>query len=173
VYLVLDRPQYTEFDAHYFPAYANPVARLSEPKNYRAGNDPPDVTVLCAELPCSVGDHWWTATDAELGDTVAHALEWEGLPPPRAVQVEVRRLPRVYPVYRVGFERHLAALETWAAEQPRLVTFGRQGLFVPDNTHHALAMGAAAADALRPDGSFDTARWTAARDGFRTHVVED
>jgi protoporphyrinogen oxidase len=174
VYLVLDRPQYTEYDAHYFPAYANPVARLSEPKNYRRSEgDPADRTVLCAEVPCSVGDSWWNATDAELGEMVAHALEWEGLERPRPAHVEVHRLPRVYPVYRVGFERDLAALEAWAASMPRVISFGRQGLFVPDNTHHALAMGAAAAAALQPDGSFDHAGWTTARDGFRAHVVED
>lgn len=175
VYLVLDRPQYTEFDAHYFPAYANPLSRLSEPKNYRdgRGQDPADRTVLCAELPCSAGDHWWTASDDELGETVARSLEWEGLEHPRHVAVEVRRLPRVYPVYRVGFEYDLADLERWAATHPQLVTFGRQGLYVPDNTHHALAMGAAAAAALTDDGGFDRAAWTAARDGFRTHVVED
>jgi protoporphyrinogen oxidase len=120
-----------------------------------------------------VGDHWWTATDDELADTLAHALEWEGLEPVRPVSVKVRRLPRVYPVYRVGFEHDLAALEHWADEHPQLVTFGRQGLFVPDNTHHALAMGAAAADALGADGAFDRPAWTRARDEFRTHVVED
>ena len=34
-------------------------------------------------------------------------------------------------------------------------------------------MGWAAADALRPDGTLDVGRWRAARDGFRSFVVED
>ena len=34
VYLVLDRPRFTEFDAHYFPDAALHMSRLSEPKNY-------------------------------------------------------------------------------------------------------------------------------------------
>jgi hypothetical protein len=34
-------------------------------------------------------------------------------------------------------------------------------------------MGWAAADALRPDGTFDTATWRTARDDFRSFVVED
>ncbi len=66
VYLSIDRPMYTEFDAHYFPALDNPVSRLSEPKRYRDGDDPRDRTVLCAELPCSVGDPVWRSSDAEL-----------------------------------------------------------------------------------------------------------
>ena len=52
-----------------------------------------------------------------------------------------RRLPRVYPVYRPGFEWDVARLLLWAGELPSLRVLGRQGLFVPDNTHHALAMG--------------------------------
>jgi len=173
VHLVVDRPRWTEFDAHYVPAADNPVARLSEPKNYRDGPDPAGTTVLCAEVPADVGDATWNATDDALGEQVREAVCRLGLPDPAPVAVAVRRLPRVYPRYRVGYEADLAALEAWAAAQPRLLTFGRQGLFVPDNTHHALAMGAAAAAALRPDGTFDDAAWRRARDGFRTHVVED
>ena len=173
VYLVVDRPRWTEYDAHYFPAADNPVARLSEPKNYRDGPDPSDRTVLCAEVPADVGDATWNLTDDDLGSLVREALVRLGLPDPAPVAVETRRLPRVYPRYRVGFAADLAGLEAWAAGQPRLLTFGRQGLFVPDNTHHALAMGDAAAAALGPDGAFDEGSWVAARDGFRSHVVED
>ena len=174
VYLVLDRPRYTEFDAHYFPGLDVSTARLSEPKNYRASNDDPaDRTVLCAEVPCSVGDETWAADADDLGQQVAGDLERQGLPPVRPVATELRRLPRVYPVYRVGFEQDLAGLEAWADEHPRLLTFGRQGLFVPDNTHHALAMGWAAADAIGPDGRWDQAAWGRARDSFRDFVVED
>ncbi|OWY59366.1 hypothetical protein B7486_74945, partial [cyanobacterium TDX16] len=83
------------------------------------------------------------------------------------------RLPHVYPVYRPGFEADLAALEAWAAELPWLQVFGRQGLFVADNTHHALAMGQVAARCLGADGTWGEAAWLVARDGFRSNVVED
>ena len=36
IYLVLEQDQFTEYDAHYFPEYAVPISRLSEPKNYSA-----------------------------------------------------------------------------------------------------------------------------------------
>ncbi len=173
VYLVLDRPQYTEFDAHYFPGADVLPSRLSEPKNYRAGPDPADITVVCAEVACSVGDDTWTMADAELGAAVARSLEAQGLPSVDHVAVEVRRLPHVYPLYRPGFQDDVAELTAWVDAHPRLVTFGRQGLFVPDNTHHALAMGWAAGDALGTDGSFDRAAWSAARGRFASHVVED
>jgi protoporphyrinogen oxidase len=176
VYLVLDRARWTEFDAHYFPGPDVPVARISEPKNYRDDPDDPfDRTVLCAEWPCwpRDDDAVWSAGDDELAARLVDSLAAAGLPPCDPIDVVVERVPRVYPVYELGFDWHLAALELWAASRPRLLTFGRQGLFVPDNTHHALAMGRAAAAALRPDGSFATAGWVRERDAFREHVVED
>jgi len=173
VYLALDRPRYTEFDAHYLPSAAHPVSRLSEPKNYRDGPDPAGRTVLCAEVPCAVGDATWTATDAELGAVVIEALRTEGLPPADPVEVVTRRLPHVYPVYRRGWAAQQDALEAWAAHHERLLVLGRQALFAHDNTHHGLAMAWTAAACLGRDGSFDHARWQAAREGFRAHVVVD
>jgi protoporphyrinogen oxidase len=89
------------------------------------------------------------------------------------VEFEVRRLAHAYPVYRVGYERHHERLDGWATSLERVVTFGRQGLFVHDNSHHAYAMAWAAADAVRDDGSFDRRAWTEARRRFAAHVVED
>ena len=174
VYLALERSRYTSFDAHYFPDVAVPMARISEPKGYRQSPaDPPDRTVLCAELPATVGDDRWTMSDDELGASVSEALARVGLPDVRAAEVHVRRVPFVYPVYQVGYERHQQVLEDWAAAQPGLLVLGRQALFAHDNTHHALMMGHAAAACLRLDGTVDVRRWSAARGGFRAHVVED
>ena len=50
---------------------------------------------------------------------------------------------------------------------------GRQGLGVPDNLHHVLSMGAAAAAALGHDARIDRRRWRASLDEFATHVVQD
>ena len=38
-------------------------------------------------------------------------------------------------------------MDRWLGELERLLTFGRQGLFVHDNTHHALYMAYAAVPA--------------------------
>ena len=173
VYLVVGCDRYTEFDAHYLPEEWTPVTRISEPKNYRDGDDPPGRTVLCAEIPCDSGSPAWTATDDELAATVLGALRGSGLPEPAVLSVETHRLPHAYPVYEIGFEPALERLHAWIDEQPRLLTFGRQGLFVHDNAHHALAMAWDAADSLEPDGGFNERRWRAARESFREHVVED
>ena len=173
VYLVLEQDRYTPYDAHYLPEPSTPVTRISEPKNYRDGDDPNGTTVLCAEIPCARENRLWGASEAELGSVAVDALERSGLPQPDVRAVVVRRLPQAYPVYRVGFQHGLDALYGWLEGWPRVITFGRQGLFVHDNTHHALAMAWAAVDALTPDGTLDAAAWSAARDRFAMHVVED
>jgi protoporphyrinogen oxidase len=173
VYLVLATGQWTPFDAHYFPELDVPMARLSEPKNYRTSrDDPDDVTVLCAEVPCSIGDDVWQADAGTLGDLVVDALSRSELPRPDVIHVEVKRVPRAYPVYRVGYESAFETVDAWATRVPGLTHFGRQGLFAHDNTHHALAMAWAAADAYS-GGAVDARVWSEARERFATHVVED
>jgi protoporphyrinogen oxidase len=177
LYLVLDQPQWTPFDAHYFPDPAVIASRVSEPRNYRDNpDDPDDRTVLCAEIPCWEGDETWRTPDDQLAGRLAAELDRADLPAVDVVKVQSRRLPRVYPVYRPGFAKDLGALEAWVGSLGGLATFGRQGLFTPDNTHHALAMGWAAADALSAsstNGASDPGAWAAAREGFRSFVVED
>jgi protoporphyrinogen oxidase len=174
VYLELPVPRYTRYDAHYLPEAGTPVTRISEPKNYRdSDEDPVDRTVLCAEIPCTIGDPVWTADDTTLAGLVVDALEGARLPPAVVRSVTSRRLPNAYPVYRVGYERHLAVLDRWASSLERVITFGRQGLFVHDNSHHALAMAWAAVEAITAAGDVDRDAWTRARAGFAGHVVED
>jgi hypothetical protein len=79
----------------------------------------------------------------------------------------------VYPVYDLGYDGHLAGLDAWAGTLPRVTTFGRLGLFVHDNTHHAMVMANDAVDALAGGGRRDERRWAAARERFADHVVED
>ncbi len=175
VYLVVPRPQYTPFDAHYFPSLDISISRVSEPKNYRDGDDPTDRTVLCAELACWPGDDTWSASDRELADRVTADLTRAGLPDPGATEVAVRRLPSVYPVYERSTVEARTTVDRWLASIPGVLSFGRQGLGVPDNLHHVLDMGRAAADNL--DGATGNGRGRAGWDRelarFASNVVVD
>lgn len=174
IYLVLDQPQFSEYDAHYFPETHIPLTRLSEPKNYAARSDPPGKTILCGELPCQVDDDIWRADDEQLGRLVRDALAACDLPVrARVLRTVTRRLPYAYPIYPTGYECCFDRLDEWAGSLPNVLSYGRQGLFAHDNTHHALAMAYGAVDCLSADGRFDAAKWSEYRDEFRTHVVED
>jgi protoporphyrinogen oxidase len=173
VYLQLDVDRFTPTDAHYFPEPAISITRLSEPKNYSGRTEPVGSTVLCAELPCSPDDATWSMSDAELGELVVGDIRTAGLPLARPpVAVMVKRLRHAYPIYLSGYEAQFGEHDDWAATQPGLLTFGRQGLFAHDNTHHALYMAYCAVDCLQ-DGRFDAGRWEEYRKVFATHVVED
>ncbi|MGB0661362.1 MAG: protoporphyrinogen/coproporphyrinogen oxidase [Mangrovicoccus sp.] len=174
IYLVLETDQFTEFDAHYFPEAAIPMSRMSEPRNYNQATDPKGITVLCAELPCDPSDPWWDMSDADLGQAMCGWLNDMGL----SVTVPVRstltrRLRHAYPVYDIDYQRHFEVLDNWISGLEGILNFGRQGLFAHDNTHHAYAMAYGAVESLGPDGVLDKAAWTAKREIFAHHVVED
>lgn len=181
VYLALDRSRYTPFDAHYFPGADLTVARVSEPKNYRtSADDPAAGTVLCAEIACWPGDELWSASDDELAGIVVDDLAragLPGLPAVRSIGVETRRLPAVYPVYERSTEGARRRVEQWLADPPAgLLSTGRQGLGVPDNLHHVLAMARGTAAAIGSVGGsvgVDGAAWRARLDEYATHVVLD
>jgi protoporphyrinogen oxidase len=174
VYLTVPRPQYSPFDAHYFPEPSTILSRLSEPKNYRtSAADPPLRTVLCAEVPASVGDALWQADDETLARRVRAELVRLGLPDPNPVTAHVERRAHVYPIYRLGFEHQRRLIDDHIDRWHDIAVVGRQALFAHDNTHHALLMGKAVVDALGDDARLDRGRWNAVRQTFADHVVED
>jgi protoporphyrinogen oxidase len=174
VYLLLDQDRFTEFDAHYFPGEEFPFTRISETRNYTDLDEPRGRTVLCAELPCFQGDEIWRLTDAQLAERISTGLERAGLPvTSEIIEVRSRRIPFAYPLFSVGYEQHFARLDEWVDSLDGLLSFGRQGLYVHDNTHHAIYMAQAAAQCLRDDGTIDAGAWHAQREIFATHVVED
>ncbi len=173
VYLSLATDRFTEFDAHYFPEAGLRVTRLSEPKNYSLTASP-GRTVLCAELPCAPGGPEWQMSDEALGALVIRDLEHAGLGPvPRVLAVTTERLPHAYPLYTKGYRQAFDALDRWIETVDGLITFGRQGLFVHDNTHHTMAMAYALVDCLQPSGALDRDAWSRARRSFENNVVED
>ena len=173
VYLVVPRDQYTPFDTHFFPEEGMRVSRLSEPKNYRSGDDPDGQTVVCAEIPGDVGDQIWTAPTAELEELVRGELDRAELPDPTPTATEIRRLPTVYQVYDRAGQRARDIANDWVAAPDRVVSLGRQGLGGFESTHHVLAMGTAAAAAIGPDGSFDRSQWEQSLHHFAAYVVQD
>ena len=173
IYLVLEAEQFTEFDAHYFPDANIGITRLSEPKNYGLAKLP-GRTVLCAELPCFQTDPVWSATDSELGRLMMDALTASGIPVrAKVLEVSSRRLPQAYPLYTREYREQFDRIDGWLNGLDGILTFGRQGLFAHDNTHHALAMAYAVNECLDDAGSLNRARWQEHRRAFQHHVVED
>ena len=100
-------------------------------------------------------------------------IEHLGLPKPKHIQTEVRRLPSVYPIFEKSTNENRAELLNWGNSLNGLSTFGRQGLAVPDNLHHTLIMGWEAAESLDDAGHLNQAAWRKSLKEFESHVVED
>ena len=173
MFLTVQAEQYTPYDAHYLPELDTPIARLSEPKNYRDGDDPDGITVLCAEVPCTVGDRWWNASDDTLGAMVVDTLRRLDLPDPAVVAVQTERLPSVYPLIGPEDAEPLRELLHWANSLAGITVLGRQGLVVADNLHHVMAMAIDAVNCLDSATGWDDAGWARALQRFDDHVVED
>jgi protoporphyrinogen oxidase len=174
VYHVLEEDRFSEYDAHYFPEPEVTISRLSEPKIFSNGAGARGVTVLCAEIPCQVDGALWMKSDDELSRIVLDSLTKARIPVTANIRkVLTRRLPNAYPIYYQDYQQYFDTLDRWGNQIEGLLSFGRQGLFVHDNTHHALFMGYAASKCLDEQGHFDRVRWREYRKMFETHVVED
>ncbi len=109
----------------------------------------------------------------ELGELMRQSLEMAGIPiRARVRRIVTKRLERAYPLYDIGYEQNFAVVDQWLDSFENLLTFGRQGLFAHDNTHHALFMAYSATDCFEAAG-FNRERWRSFRREFESHVVED
>lgn len=173
-YLILKTNQFTPYDAHYFPEKRYIFSRVSEPKNYAGRQDPPGLTGICSEIPCSPGDEIWNLSSEEISDRVLTGLKEAGLPIDVPVEGSlVKRLPTVYPVYDLQFASHWAEVEKYFDSIPNLVTFGRQGLFTHDNIHHSLETVYKAAECLEQNLVWNRSKWKRIREEFKNRVVVD
>jgi len=174
VYLLLNQTQFSEYDAHYFPGEDIPFTRISEARNYSDRKEPVDRTSLCAEIPCFSDSAVWSMPDEELAALVKDGLARAALPlTAEVLEVQVKRIPFAYPLFGVGYEENFDKIDAWVSQLDGILSFGRQGLYTHDNTHHAVFMAQAAARCLREDGSIDEEAWRGQRTIFESHVVED
>ncbi len=173
-YLVLGKKPFTPFDAHYFPEKEVIFSRMSEPANYRCSVEPADRTGLCFEIPCNVGDDIWRMSEQELTDRVLSDLAKCDLTVTgRVLHSFSKRVPFIYPVYDLNFSENLQVINDYLIKIPKLISLGRQGLFVHDNTHHTIEMAWRAAECLNDDGRWDDGQWQCHLLAFAENVVED
>ena len=174
IYLTLNQKQFTEYDAHYFPEASIPVTRLSEPKNYGNVSTPENSTVLCAELPCFTTSPEWKMQDKELGELVRQSLEKVELTIKVPIEkVVTKRLKYAYPIYKKRYDKNLDEIGRYLDQIENVLSFGRQGLFAHDNTHHALGMAYSAVECFDTQNGFDFTKWKEFRKVFETYVVVD
>jgi len=156
VYLIADRARVTDQAWIQVSDPRVPFSRIAEFANWDPAMVPPGRTVLCAEVYGTGGpdDPWWSLDDLGLARACATAmadpLGW--VDDPSAFRMlEVRRLPRAYPLieaWRVGEATHapmwLAGIEGLElARGGTVVTAIEAGEAAADRAGGAVMAGAA------------------------------
>jgi protoporphyrinogen oxidase len=146
VYLEVDRPSVSTDHWIYLPEKQLRVHRVSEFKNFSDTSAPGDRTAICCEITCRAGDATWSLSLEQAARIAQADLESCGLlQPGESRPLDIARLARAYPVYRVGYQESVDTLATEAESLENWISTGRQGLFRYNNMDHSIAMGRTAA----------------------------
>jgi len=133
----------------YVPEREIPFGRITEPKNFSSLMAPPGKTSLLVEFFCWEGDEIWRASVEQLGQLAVNWLEREGfIDPEDVMDTYVHRERHAYPVYLIGYDRHLHLVKSFLDQFENLQLIGRSGLFRYNNQDHAIHMGLLAARAV-------------------------
>ena len=122
----------------------SPDVRVGRVQNFRSWSPHmvPDNDMTCLGLEYFVfeGDDLWTAPDEELVSLAARELETLQLAPADAVAGGwVVRMPKAYPMYSRGYQRHVEVLKSWLeANASNVWPVGRNGMHRYNNQDHSM-----------------------------------
>ncbi len=104
-------------------------------------------TILCLEYWAFDNDEIWSADDKVLGDLGSKELKTLGLIDDNLeiLDTAVVRVPKCYPVYQTGYQKHLKVVESYLDTYNGLTVIGRYGAFKYNNQDHSILMGILAA----------------------------
>ncbi len=115
-----------------------------------------NTSVLAVERWCDPDDDVWNAPDARLIQQATEELRATGLLRHEPVlDGHVVRLPRCYPIYRLGYRDHVACIAQHLNRFIGLTAIGRYGAFKYNNQDHGILMGILTAENLLDDQSHD------------------
>jgi protoporphyrinogen oxidase len=142
VYLKLNRPSVTDDSWVYLPEKRLKVHRISEFRNFSPHCAPAGKTLVCCEITCKRGDETWRASKDELTRIAEQDLLTVGLIGKGEVLGSViKKIPYAYPLYEVGYERHLEPMMQFVRSLHNLHTTGRQGAYRYNNMDQSVEMG--------------------------------
>lgn len=99
----------------------------------------PQTSSLGVEYFCDPDDDTWRMSDADVISLATSEVRAAGLLNGANVTTGVvLRAPRAYPVYRIGYEVHLARIVDWLRRFENLQPIGRYGMFKYNNSDHSI-----------------------------------
>jgi protoporphyrinogen oxidase len=151
----LARARCLDGETYYFPEERYLFGRISEPRQYspRLVADPGE-TALNIEVICTPGDALWEADESAFCERVFADIDAIGLFRRHEVRAyRSLRVPAVYPVYDLDFQRHLDTALGWVESHGNLYSIGRGGMLLHGNTDHSIYLGLRLAEHLAEPGA--------------------
>ncbi len=124
-----------------------PFIRIHEPKNWSPEMSPPKETSLVIEFSCTEGDRYWEMKPNDLAEEGISNLVKMGLIKREWVtDFTTARMKKAYPVYKVGYTKHLDEINKYLSRFSNLYNIGRNPSFVYNSGDHYMDMGIKAAE---------------------------
>lgn len=118
------------------------VGRVTNFNNWRKSAQSGSSTILCCEYWCGETDATWNASNGDLTQTAARELNRIGLLHSQTISdSHIIRIPRSYPVYKIGYDRHIEVIAEYLSSIDGLSVIGRYGSFKYNNQDHSILMG--------------------------------
>ena len=112
-------------------------------------------SILCMEFWTFENEPLWKLSDKELEELAVKELQLLKLvnEDHRVLNMHVLKVPKSYPVYKIGYKDHLKIIEDHLGQLGNLQVIGRYGAFKYNNQDHSILMGILAArNILSNDG---------------------
>lgn len=144
VYLEVADPQLFRDQWLYIHDARVRVGRVTNFSNWHATAG--SSSILCCEYWCNNSDATWCASDEQLAAQAVAELKLVGLLPSPVQNSHVIRIPRSYPVYRIGYRQHVDVVSNFLGNIHGLSVIGRYGSFKYNNQDHSILMGLLASE---------------------------
>lgn len=144
VALMFNTPLVTDQTWIYVHDPAIDFGRLHEPKNWSRRMAPPDKSCVVFEYFCNAGDEVWNASDEALYRKTVRDFRKSAIAPGAVDAIfdyRVVRTSKTYPLYEIGFSRHLLKIRDYLKRFTNLQLIGRYGTYKYNNLDHSLETG--------------------------------
>lgn len=109
-------------------------------------------SILAMEYWCNPEDPEWTGPDSDMADLARGEIQRSRLAGKVTVlDTKVLRIPKCYPIYRSGYQDHVATVAAHLRRFEGIQVIGRYGSFKYNNQDHSILMGLLAAENIAKD----------------------
>jgi protoporphyrinogen oxidase len=176
LYLITPDLIASEHETYYFPEPHVLFGRVSELNKYSPFlNSDLRRAALTIEVPCSCNDDVWNMPDNRLAEQCVRELQQLGIvrtPSSGADEYFSRKIPKVYPVYDLGWRERFNKIYQRLNSLTNLYLIGRAALFLHCNIDHCMSMALQLARYLAA-GHEGKKAWEAVQQSFFDYRVRE